>query len=240
MKVLLCSTHEGGRQLLLCEQLRDAKIAFEVGAPDGELGHGLSWRPKLEWFRDALGRCDPSEWVILSDAWDVVFQAPHDPDGPRVALERALTFHCPSTGALVSGEKNCWPDTDRQVHYAMGPTPWMFVNSGGIAGRARELSAMLTWGLENFHDYICEDDQRFWTSMHLHQAGAGRTPRLGKVQIDYHCQVFQTMFLNASDELQIQPAGAMVNTRTTSIPFFLHWNGGSNWPTQPLQLMGMV
>jgi hypothetical protein len=171
--------------------------------------------------------------VILTDAWDVVFQ------GAKLGLEQALTFHCPSNGALVAGEKNCWPDQDRQIEYPMGPTPWMFLNSGGIAGKAEVLHRMLDWGLENFYPELCDDDQRFWTRLFLRQTGASREPDLGPIVIDYHCQVFQTMFLTMSGELHVRQ-GRLVNHRTTSIPYFLHWNGGSNWPDDALKQLEMI
>lgn len=236
MRVFACTTHVGGRQELLENQLAAAGIFYAGGAhPGTQLGHGKSWRPKLEWYRDMLGPVpSEEEFVVLTDAWDVVFQ------GAKTDLETTLAFHLPSGGVLVSGEKNCWPDQDKQVEYPMGPTPWMFVNSGGIVGRAGDLHAVLDWGLKNLVDSICEDDQRFWTSMFLRQflsqQGAEHLP---SIHIDYHCQVFQTMFLTMSGELHVK-RGKLFNSRTVSLPFFLHWNGGSNWPDEALQQLEML
>lgn len=236
MKVLACSTHPGGRQELLQGQLAARGIAAIFGCGPGvELGHGKSWKPKLEWYRDELkSSCRPSEWVVLTDAWDVVFQ------GSKNDLFEHLAAHIPPDTVLISGEKNCWPDVGEQVNYPMGPTPWMFVNSGGIAGRAQDLHKALSWGLDFLMPYYLEDDQRFWTIMFLLQCTGRASATVPRIAIDYNCEIFQTMFLLMGGELLIREEGKLVNNRTTTMPFFLHWNGGSNWPDAALRQMRMI
>ncbi len=222
MQLFMCATEVGGQMEVLQQQLKRAGISFGFGAPAGP----FSWRGKLEWYRDRLEGWDPSEKVILSDAWDVLWQ------GDARQMERLL----PPKGILIAGEKNCWPDPEAQKHYPPAPTPWMFVNSGGIVGRAREVFDVLDWGLKRFADRICEDDQRFWTSVFLRQKSACRNPDLPSVEIDYRCDVFQTMFLAISNELELRE-GKLHNLRTGTTPHLLHWNGGSNWPPELVEAL---
>jgi hypothetical protein len=214
-RAYLFSTHESGQQELLVKQL--AAGPFEPHVVPIE--KPFTWEKKLRAELEAAQNEDPERLIVFTDAWDVVYQ-----QGPIPTL--------PVGHVLIAGEKNCWPDRDVQGQYPMGPTPWMFVNAGGIYGRAGDIAEVM-------EAYIragdLSDDQRFWTTVFLEQLYF-TFPRL---VIDYQCSLFQTLFLTASDEVVIQD-GWMVNHRTRSLPSFLHWNGGSNWPQEILKKLGMV
>jgi len=236
MRVLSWSTGPGGHQELLAGQLAKAGISFHVGAKEKDAnaereGHRprRGWRAKLEWYRDALRVETRGELIVLSDAWDVVFTGTQEELHAKAPLEGTV---------LISGEKNCWPDTLRQHEYPMGATPWMFVNSGGIYGWASDLLELLEWGLEHLGPVAAEDDQRFWTSLFL----KGQSPNwmLPRVKLDEECKVFQTMFLGVSDEFGVVQEGRFKNLRTGTLPQFLHFNGGANWTERDLLQMGML
>lgn len=228
IEVLMCASDEnGGHAQLLRKQLVDGGFEYHLGGPDGK----FSWRKKLEWYRDQLKARPGDQKVILTDAYDVVFQG----------TEAEVSEKFPPKGTvLLTGEKNCWPDPEEQVRYPMGRTPWMFVNSGGIAGYAGDIAKAMDWGLENFVDRLCEDDQRFWSHLFFRAHGPAQFfAGLPRIEIDYECRIFQTMFIAISSELGVTSKKLMTNLRTGTVPHFLHFNGGGNWEAPQLELLGM-
>jgi len=224
MIVLICATGVEKTMSLYLKQLQAGGLDVEWGFPADRIGHDIGkWKAKVTWQRDALARLDPDEQVILTDGWDVVFQ------GTKDEVERKLP---PKDEILISGEKNCWPDWSLQIRYPMGSTPWMFVNSGCIAGTARLLLREMERGLAEVRPDLIEDDQRLWTWLFL-------TGDL--IKIDYECKLFQTMFLQivGSDLAVLPREHRLLNARTGTTPNFLHWNGGETWPLKTLQLLGM-
>lgn len=224
MIVLICATGVEKTMPLYLRQLQAGGVDVEWGFPAGQIGHNVgSWKGKILWQREALSRFDPDESVILTDGWDVVFQ------GDKVEVEAKLP---PRDRILISGEKNCWPDWHLQSRYPMGPTPWMFVNSGCIAGTAGLLLREMERGLAEARPELVDDDQRFWTWLFL----TGN-----QIDIDYQCSLFQTMFLQiVGSDLGVKPEPRRLwNVRTGTSPNFLHWNGGETWPTATLRLLGM-
>lgn len=215
-------------------QLAAEDIEAVVGAPDRAFGHDeRNWLPRLEWQRNRLWELDPDEKVVMSDGWDVLFQ------GTREQVEKLF----PAEGQiLIGGEKNCWPDDEAQIHYPMGPTPWMFCNAGTIAGRAGDLLKALLKGFEmgKKDPKLIENDQRLWTWLFLTSSN---------IFIDYFCGMFQSTMLNITGdgvdpdkaykgELAIQvESGRLHNFRTKTIPAFLHCNGGHDWSARELDLM---
>jgi hypothetical protein len=220
MRVFICANAVGGHMELFMRQLTHAGVPVVWGAKPGE----FSWQKRLEWFRDALrNHSNQEEKVVLSDGWDVVFQ------GTSAA---EVEEKVPDCGVLIAGEKNCWPDADQQIFYPMGPTPWMFVNAGGIAGRVKHILEWLEHGFNcaRSRPELLLDDQRFWTACYLYWG----FPEA----VDYQCSLFQTMFLAASSDLTVRNQ-KLINARTNQMPLFLHWNGGSNWPDSALRTLGM-
>ena len=224
MKVLICATSIEKTMGLYLGQLKDAGFETQWGQPTSKIGHkGVGWRGKLLWQREALSGLDSNEQVILSDGWDVVFQ------GTLQEVEDRF----PKPGEiLISGEKCCSPDRNMQIRYPMGPTPWMFVNSGCIAGLVGDLREEVERGFAADEQKLLEDDQRFWTWLFL------TGDRIG---IDYQCRMFQSTFLQmVGADLGIDSENRMCNIYTRTRPNFLHWNGGSNWPDEALEVLGMA
>jgi len=225
MKVLICATSIEKTMGAYLLQLKRAGIDVVWGSPESPIGHnGIGWAGKLKWQRNALSALDPKEQVILSDGWDVLLQ------GPRKVVEGLI----PDEGEIVvAGEKNCWPDPKLQIHYPMGPTPWMFVNSGLIAGEAGALLGEIERGYAAGDPKLLEDDQRLWTWLFL----TGE-----KIFIDYNCRLFQTTFLNiVGTELGICNETKQIhNQKTGMIPCFLHCNAGQDWTERELNLMGIT
>lgn len=225
MKVIVCADSIQKTMGLYLQQLDRAGIPFHWGAPKEPIGHGSpSWRPRLEWYREQLRGLDAKEKVILSDGWDVIFQ------GTRKVVEALI----PEDGEIVvAGEKNCWPDSELQIHYPMGPTPWMFVNAGTIAGEAGALLAEMERGFAQDDPRLLEDDQRLWTWLFL----TG-----DRIFIDYKCRLFQTTLLNiVGTELGIaNETGRLHNLKTGTVPCFLHANGGVDWTQRELKLLRMA
>jgi hypothetical protein len=225
MLVLTCATAVEKTMPLYLKQLDAAGIKYIWGSPPEKIGHEVgSWRGKLLWQRGELAKLHPAEKVILSDGWDVVFQG---------TLDEVEWKFPPAGEILLSGEKNCWPDWNAQRLYPMGTSPWMFVNSGGIAGRAGVLLEEIERGLAEGLPEMVQDDQRFWTWLFL----TGKW----KLKIDYECRLFQTFLLQIiGSDLGVEgDTQRLVNLRSGSHPNFLHWNGGETWPEKTLKLLGM-
>lgn len=207
---------------LYLQQLEEAGIDYKWGEPETKIGHNLDWKGKLLWQRQALSALPSSEHVFLTDGWDVILQ------GNRAEIELKL----PTDHILISGEKNCWPDPNCQHLYPMGPTPWMFVNSGCIVGKASDLLIEMERGFAEALPDLVADDQRFWTWLFL----TG-----DKIRIDYNCNLFQSMSMHivGYDFAVNQDTHRLFNCRTGTTPNFLHWNGGTDWTVQALRALGM-
>lgn len=223
MIVLICATSVEKTMPLYLRQLEQAGFEVRWGAPASPIGHkGQGWTGKLVWQREALSQLSAEEKVIISDGWDVVFQ------GDRAEVEEKFP---PPGRILITGEKACSPDRDVQILYPMGPTAWMFVNSGGIAGKAGDLRSEMERGFTYGPARLLEDDQRFWTWLFL----SGKV-----IDIDYQCRLFQSTFMQiVGADLGVGWDGRMVNMCTKTKPNFLHWNGGSDWPVEGLKVLGM-
>lgn len=80
---------------LLLLQLKKAEIEVIWGAFEGK----FSWEKRLRYYKQELEKLDKDELVVLTDAWDVLFQ------GTREELEDLI----PTDYTLFSAEMTCPP-----------------------------------------------------------------------------------------------------------------------------------
>lgn len=221
MRVLICATHVRGTMQLLLDGLAQAGIEVEWGAPEGP----FDWHSRLRWYAEATRRLPEAEPVVLSDAWDVIFV------GEREEVARKI----PADRILISGEKNCWPDTELQIRYPQGRTPWQYVNAGNIAGPAGLLAEALSRLAEPAMEPYLDDDQRYWTQLFLDDV----EQRRGRIVIDQECELFQSLNLMIHWlEVVLDYRGERPrfgNKRTGHYPNFLHANGMPGVPREILE-----
>jgi hypothetical protein len=122
-------------------------------------------------------------------------------------------------GILISGEKNCWPDPHLSTEIStIAPSPqfraasrWIYPNSGGITGNIHYFLDLFD---ENKPSHA-DDDQRWWTSRFLNEP---------IIDIDYHCEIFQSIAFESPDEFEIIN-GRFKNIITNTYPALIHGNG---------------
>lgn len=118
---------------------------------------------------------------------------------------------------LISGEKACFPHSDRAKEYPPASTPWKFVNGGG-------------WMVEiEYFKQLCEkqkldstiNDQVFLMEAYLQNQE--------DIAVDHECKIFQTIAFSKPEEwTRQQPNGRLMNRGTWQYPVFFHGNGRTN------------
>ena len=169
-------------------------------------GHGLKLRLLHEHVRR---QTDPGLRILFTDAHDVLLVRP--------AREVEAVYEQVGAPILVAGEKYCYPDPWKVDYYPESPTPWRFLNSGGILGEVEPMLAVFEEYAHLYDDVY--DDQRWWTDRYLTDA---IVTRRGRIQVDVGCQVFQCVY-DGYDALEL---GAIVRNRVTgSCPAVMHGPG---------------
>jgi hypothetical protein len=165
---------EAGLVLLLESAARLGYSSSVLGLNETRpLGHWASaFGLKMMLVRDAVAPLPPLDWVLFTDAFDVVFQR------PAAELLAALEAWGARSGngsrLLFTAELYEWPDEG--LPYATRHLRLPFLNSGVYAGRARDvLRAVDSGGYD-----LSTDDQRFFTQQHL--AGGAGAPALDHAQ----------------------------------------------------------
>jgi len=149
--------------------------------------------------------------VLFADAWDSLCMAG---EVEILAKYNALA----GSGVVISGEKNCYPESGLKQFYPHRRSPWNFCNSGGFIGRKQDVLKALEW--------CCNvgliDDQLCWSILYL--------SRSAPLQVDEGCQIFQTMNRQMSGEFRID-GDRVQNTVTGTRPCVVHWPGP--WHSEP-------
>lgn len=168
-------------------------------------------------YREYL-RANPTGRVILCDAFDVVFaQHPESVDEwcRHVFGDDMVVFN---------GEKGCWPREDLKEYFPDMGSPWRYLNSGFLIGRADRVLAILeamdieTIGFDPPGGPYPNDQGEF-------QRLYAERPDLGMV-VDTDCVLAQTLSACALDEFDF--TGSMIRNRMTGeAPGAFHCNGGS-------------
>jgi hypothetical protein len=145
------------------------------------VGGPAQWGLRLRVLHDAAAALPPRDWVLWTDAYDVIFQR-HAGSFLR-ALEGWEAGAAPSgTKLLFAGELGEWPDGDQP--YTSRHRRFPFLNAGTWAGRAGDVAAATASG------YAPDtDDQRFFTGQLLR--GEGPTP--GALGVDHDGLFFGSM-----------------------------------------------
>lgn len=146
---------------------------------------------------------------FYSDSYDTLVA-----DTMEVALSRIKD----KSGILMSAERACYPHPDKEKLYPKHDSPFHFVNGGGwFCPSDVFLKAVETNPLT--YETV---DQVWFTDLFLNH------PEY--VNLDYKCEVFQTIAFCPEDNFEFtpmenKPMQRVKNTVTNSFPIFIHGNG---------------
>jgi hypothetical protein len=138
---------------------------------------------KMTLVKEAVELLPPTDWVLFTDAYDVIFSRPaHD---LLAALEDWEAAAPPGVDLLFGGEKFEWPDENLPGYAARGSADYPFLNSGVYAGRASAVLAAVSSGYD-----ISTNDQRFFTEMLVGSQAKPRAPTQTHLVLDKHQSIF--------------------------------------------------
>ena len=179
---------------------------------------------KLLLVRDALANLSPKDWVLFTDAYDVLLLRPaYD----FVEALEAREARDPSHSLVFNAEKFEWPDRGKPYTNKKRRLPYL--NSGVYAGRVGALSLALAEGFN-----LDTDDQRFFTSEYFEEKGF---PAMG-IAIDHSAALFVCLAGFQRDDYELgwrKGAGGsdaplpIVRLRQPELggsePYIVHFNG---------------
>lgn len=239
--ITVATKHNRYLDVLLAMCRERAIILNVLGRGDTRLRQwGVNFGVKVSYVQDFLRHpptsYTPSDLVIFCDAFDVfILQA------LTVAVAR---FKGLDTDVLFSAEIYCHPDKARAEQYPDRTGAYPFLCSGLFMGYGKALLEML-----DAHPFkIKDDDQRYWTTVYLDNAGTAGKFKAHRVLLDKEASIFfnvagQAQFVHMetrspSEEwtgditnhagVQRTRFKTVVNTRTGTMPCFIHFNGSAN------------
>ena len=166
--LVVATKRRPGLDLLLLSASQQGYRTTVLGANESRpLGHwAQAFGLKMILMRDAVAALPPDDWVLFTDAYDVIFQRPAaELVGALEAWEaRAGGPNRSAPRLLFTAEVYEWPDVG--LPYATRHLRLPFLNSGVYAGRAGAvLRAVDSGGYD-----LGTDDQRFFTGHYFAQA----------------------------------------------------------------------
>jgi hypothetical protein len=212
--VVLGTTASGGFMPEYLKSLEQADIPYHIEdismMPNLNGGGNLGW--KVEFFRKTASMFSSYEFMIVSDAWDMMFFCRNKGE---------VLCRLPKDHVLFAAEKNCYPDA------AIAPRipdrgPWRFMN-GGLSGGTPQ--SFLAWcdAAERHPLYVPSALDQWFTNELL----AAEDPL---IQIDYRTRLFFCLY-GGYPELEFVN-GMPVNTMYHTYPCWIHANG--KWSTEEL------
>lgn len=112
------------------------------------------------------------------------------------------------------------PDPARSSHYPRRPTPFRFLNAGGLIGHAGYIRALLEPSMSRITSW--NDDQRWYTTAYL------AIQERNNFFLDSNCEIFQTLHgtdVGGKELLFNESSGRWYNALTGTYPVLMHGNG---------------
>lgn len=176
----------------------------------GNMEKGTGGGQKINLLKEELSAWDiykkQNTTVLFTDSYDVIFIS-----NVNDLLKKYSNFD--KDYVLFSSEKSCWPNKELKTKYPESSSPYRYLNSGGFIGLANNIDNIINDIPINDYD----DDQLYFTNMFLSNKY--------KIEIDYNCEIFQTMN-RAIDDIHIDYYNRIVtNNLQNTLPCVLHANG---------------
>jgi len=184
-------------------------------------------------MHEAVAALPPNDWVLFTDAYDVIFQRPAAE--LLAALEEwesssAGGNSSPSGRLLFTAEVYEWPDVGGP--YTTRHLRLPFLNSGVYAGRARHVLAAVSSGYD-----LNTDDQRFFTQQMFGTGGGAPSPKLPTIEVDHQARYFSCLAGLPEDQFTLQQAPlASLGGGGRSFPLVVPVPGGGVSGTAPYVL----
>ena len=156
------------------------------------LFHSDKWqshRNKDSYLKEYLHSVHPEEVILFTDGYDTIFIGDE-----KSILDRYKLLSNGGEYIVVSAEENCYPHRGLESAFPIVSTPYRFLNSGGIIGKAEQLLEILaaieqeSKNLDNGDNNLYKwSNQYLWTLIYL--------KKTHKIVLDNHCALFQA-FVN--------------------------------------------
>lgn len=156
------------------------------------LFHSHEWqshRNKDSYLRTFLQSVHPEEIIFFTDGYDTFFI-----DNEKNILDRYRLLSNDGEYIVVSAEKNCFPNKRIANEFPVVHTPYRYLNSGGMIGKAKQLLEVLTAIEQESKDLEYENkdiykwsNQYLWSLIYL--------KKTHKIILDINCILFQA-FVN--------------------------------------------
>ena len=192
--LVVATKSKPGLSLLLLSARRFGYATSVLGGGDSRpIGHHTttlclfdcppSFGLKMTLVKEVVSALPPDDWVLFTDAYDVVFARPAE---ELVADLVAWESRAPHGAKILFGaEKLAWPDEGLPGYAARGSAPYPFLNSGVYAGRASAILEAVSDGYD-----ISTNDQRFFTQKLVGTAAAPLQREDSRVELDETQSIF--------------------------------------------------
>jgi hypothetical protein len=207
--------------------------AYRHNVPLVRLGEGTEYRG-MEGIQDSIDFLKTREerYIVATDAYDVIVNR-WNPEEVKRMIDSAPDL-------IMSVEHWTWPQGPWAGAYKHlnGRYAWYAINGGQYAGRREQIINMWECMLI---DWRAGKAPNGGSSQEiLHQYFGERGPIEGKrvwpFTLDLECRLFQSMYGPPAQFIRLQTLTAeghsllkpkALNTVTSSVPMFLHFNGGA-------------
>lgn len=230
MKVVTIYDREPKEPYYILRQFHES--LDRLGVQPEVLGNGKKWgglMTKPRTLRKWLRKQPQHEQLIVCDAWDIVFVS-----HPEELIEKSEIMFPKSL--VFNAEKNCFPRGDLADQFPDKGTPWRYLNSGFMVGRAGRILELLEgMGLDNIPDdhqrrdgsWFNPNDQEYYTLAFIQQPV--------RMALDTNCELCQS--LSGCEPSEFDMTGDRIrNLVTGSEPGVFRFNGGSKQVMMPLVL----
>jgi hypothetical protein len=228
--LVVATKSKPGLDLLLYSARRGGYATHILGAADARpIGHHTTplcmfdcptaFGLKLILVKEAVAALPPRDWVLFTDAYDVIFSRP----APELlaALEAWEASAPAGVDLLFGAEKFEWPDGNLPGYAARGPAPYPFLNSGVYAGRAAAVLASVSDGYD-----LSTDDQRFFTEKFVGSHAKPRGSASSRIALDENQNIFANFAGTNGDVDWFVDHSRILFGSARTAPIVLHFNSG--------------
>lgn len=182
----------------------------------GDMEKGMGGGYKINLLKEELSTWDENKIrdtiILFTDSYDVLINSTDNNILNR--YYDAMTKYNKHNCVLFSAEKACWPDISLACKYPNNKSPYLYLNSGGFIGPARNIYSLI---MDSTISNI-DDDQLFFTKIYLNDKFKER------ITLDYNCYLFQTLNGSISD-IAIHGQHIIRNILFDTYPLVIHGNG---------------